>query len=726
MRNAWKVTAAMVLAAGAASAQGVPGGPTPRVGVSTNNIRLDGRLDEAAWMLADSISDFHQKDPLEGQTPSERTVVRMLATPAGLAVGWWLYDKDPEHRIRTQLRRDASLRSDDYVSMMVDGLSDQRSAFYFRVNSNGALWDGEHINTEIGNEEWDGIWDARAAVTSVGWTAEMLIPWTTLRYPSDVKSMRVNFRRFLPRTNEEILWRAWRRTQGYRFLEEAGTVEGFPELPPRARAEFRPVVVGEARLPERTVQPDLSELVIAPADEKVKLGLDVKVPVTPTLTADVTIFPDFAQAEADRQVVNLTRFPLFFPELRPFFTEGANTFAFGREAQTQLFYSRRIGRDAAGLPVDIPFGVRVQGRLGDNQVGLLAARTAGSEDATQAVARIKRDVLRRGFVGAMATYSDKATRPGSVAGGVDFELPMLVGDDQNLIFLGNASFSTDSVGGATGSNFRFVVDYPNDRADIVTRFDRIEAAFDPALGFVSQNGIYRWGGNTNITPRPRGPSPIRRWEFNALQYDIVWDLQGRLDNVGLLVRPLGATFQAGDRVELNLIRRFDALAADFDIFPGVTVPTGEYWWNRAEVKWVSSNVRSWIVETAVSGGGFYDGDRVDASVATTIRRQPHLEVRVEYARNDVTLPSASFVANTVLLRADYAFSPRLITTLFAQANDQMERASTNLRMRWTTSPGSDLYVVWTSTWRTDLGTGVPWERPLQGGLVVKYVRFMRW
>jgi hypothetical protein len=158
----------------------------------------------------------------------------------------------------------------------------------------------------------------------------------------------------------------------------------------------------------------------------------------------------------------------------------------------------------------------------------------------------------------------------------------------------------------------------------------------------------------------------------------------------------------------------------------VTVPAGEYWWNRVEARWVSSNVRSWIIESAVSGGGFYDGDRVDASVATTIRRQPHLEVRVEYARNDVTLPSASFVANTVLLRADYAFSPRLITTLFAQANDQLERASTNLRVRWTTSPGSDLYLVWTSTWRTDLGNGIPWERPLQGGLVAKYVRFVRW
>jgi hypothetical protein len=726
MREVRLLLVATVGVAAVLPAQGVPGGPVPRVGVSSADIRLDGRLDEPAWMLADSISDFHQKEPREGETPSERTVVRLLATPAGLAVGWWLYDRDPAGRIRTQLRRDASLRSDDYVSMMVDGLSDRRSAFYFRVNSNGALWDGEHINSESGNEEWDGIWDARAAIHADHWTAEMLIPWATLRYPTDVASMRVNFRRFLPRTNEEVLWRAWRRGQGYRFLEEAGTVEGFPPLPPRARAEFRPYVVGEATVPERVVQPDLSEVVVAGADERISAGLDVKVPVTPTMTADLTLFPDFAQAEADRQVVNLTRFPLFFPELRPFFTEGANTFAFGREGQTQLFYSRRIGRDAGGTPVDIPLGVRIQGRAGAHQLGLIAARTAGDEDATQAVARVKRDVLGRGFVGAMATYSDKPTRPGSVAGGVDFELPFFVGDRQNLILLGNASFSRDSVGGGTGSNLRFVVDYPNDHADLVMRFDRIEEGFDPALGFVSQRGVYRWGGNNQITPRPRGPSPIRRWEFNALGYDVVWDLEGRLDNVNLTARPFGATFQTGDRVELNLIRRFDALPGAFDLFPGVTQPAGEYWWNRAEARWTSANVRSWIVESAVSAGGFYDGDRVDASIAATIRRQPHLEVRAEYVRNDVTLPTGAFVANTVLLRADWAFSPRLTTTLFAQANDQLERASTNLRLRWTSSPGSDLYIVWTSTWRTDLASGIPWERPLQGGLVAKYVRFVRW
>ena len=209
-------------------------------------IALDGRLDEPDWFLADSITDFRQKEPTEGGLPSERTVVRLLATPEGLAIGWWLYDRDPSRIVRTQLRRDAELRSDDYVSMMIDGLSDRRSAFFFRTNANGALWDGEHVHFESGNEEWDGVWDARTQVNADGWTAEMLIPWATLRYPADVSSMGMNFRRFLPRTNEEVLWRAWKRGQGIRFLEDEGIDRAASTTSRRARApSCVPFVLGE-------------------------------------------------------------------------------------------------------------------------------------------------------------------------------------------------------------------------------------------------------------------------------------------------------------------------------------------------------------------------------------------------------------------------------------------------------------------------------------------------
>jgi hypothetical protein len=702
-----------------------PAERTPSVRTTTTEIRLDGRLDEPDWALADSIWEFRQKEPVEGAEPSERTVVRLLATPAGLAIGWWLYDRDPAHLVRTQLRRDATLRSDDYVSMMIDGLSDRRSAFFFRVNSNGALWDGEHVTQEAGNEEWDGVWDARTQINAEGWTAEILIPWATLRYPRDVASMSMNFRRFLPRKNEEILWRAWRRSEGLRFLEKGGAITGFSDLPRRARAEVRPFVVGQASPAERLFATDGSSTVTAPARTTGAAGLDAKVPLTNTLTLDLTVLPDFAQADVDLQVVNLSRFPLFFPERRPFFTEGASVFAFGREEQTQLFYSRRIGLGAGGAPVDIPFGARVQGRAGAYQLGLLASATSNGEDGRHLVARTRRDVLGRGYVGAMGTYSDQTERPGALAGGLDFNLPWSVGDESNLILLGNAAWSRDSVGGASGAHYRVVLDYPNDHADLVMRYDLVEAGFDPSLGFVVQRGIHRLGGSTAITPRPRAPGIVRRWEFNLLSYNAVWDLDGRLDNALFMVRPLGAQFQSGDRLELNFFRLLDAPLADFDLVPGTTIAAGEYWWNRAEIKYDGSNVRAWQVDAEVSVGPYYTGNRLDTQIAVLGRIQPHYELTLELERNEAQLPEGDFITNVARFRGDYALNPRLTLTGFVQYDDLSDRAALNARLRWTRSPGSDLYVVWNSVWPVEPARAFVATRPQQGALVVKYTQYLR-
>lgn len=697
----------------------------PSVRTTTTEVRLDGRLDEPDWALADSIWEFRQKEPVENGEPSERTVVRLLATPSGLVVGWWLSDRNPTGIVRTQLRRDASLRSDDYVSMVIDGLSDQRSAFYFRANSNGALWDGEHISFESGNEEWDGVWDARAQIHSTGWTLEMFIPWATLRYPKDVQQMGMNFRRFLPRTNEELLWRAWRRTEGLRFLEKEGTITGFTNLPPRARAELRPYVLGQAEPAERLFAADGSSSISRPATNFGSAGLDIKIPVTATLTADLTTNPDFAQADVDRQIVNLTRFPVFFPERRPFFTEGASVFAFGREQQTQLFYSRRVGLSDARTPVTIPFGARMQGRAGAYQVGFLAAGTADGEEARNVVGRVRRDVLGRGFVGAMGTYSDRPTRPGALAGGVDFNLPYVVGNGSNLVVLGNAAWSRDSVDGTVGAHYRLVVDYPNDHADIVARYDRVDAGYDPALGFVVQRGIHRLAGSTAITPRPKNASVIRRYEFNLLNYNVVWDIRGALDNAVFSVRPFGLQFQSGDRIELNVFRLFDGPEETFPIVPGVDIPAGKYWWDRVEVQYEGANVRPVVVRTEASIGRFYTGNRLDFEAALLARVQPHYEFTLEYEHNDITLVEGSFKTNVARVRADYAVNARLTVTGFAQYDDQSERAALNARVRWTPSPGSDLFVVWNSVWPVEPWNAFALTKPQRGALVVKYTQYLR-
>jgi hypothetical protein len=769
--------------AGGTARVSAPPGPAPGVTFARGGLRLDGVLDEAGWATADSVTEFTQRDPAEGMPVTERTVVRFIGTPEGLWVGVWAFDRDPGGIRRAQLRRDADFSTDDSFTLMLSPTADKRTAFLFGVNPNGALYDAEVLNFEQESREWDGIWDARARVTADGWQAELLIPWQTLRYRTagapgadgesadgesadggSADAWDVNARRFIRRKNETALWRAWRRGEGIRFLERAGTLRGFaaattglPDgLPRRAIAELRPYVTATERLADRRYA-----------------GLDAKLAPSPTLTLDLTANADFAQAEVDRQVVNLTRFPLFFPEQRPFFTEGAGIFEFGRRQQTQLFYSRRIGLQS-GVPVPLYAGARLTGRVGGQQVGVLATRTGGAAPATDVVARVKRDVLGRGYVGAMATLRDAAggpaTAPGAggaplagsraaPAGGIDFNLPYIV-RGQNLVFLGNVA--ADGGAAAGDPTFaRFMIDYPNDHADIVARFDRIGAGFVPALGFVQQAGVMRYSGNTAITPRPQALGPlaaplralgVRRLLFNALGWNSVRALGGSgqrgLSNARFEVTPLGAEFESGDEFELSLVRAYDVPGETFELFPGADVPAGRYRWDRVEFDVTTSGARPLVADFTVSAGQFYAGRSWEAEGALRARFQPHVLASVEYGRTAIRFPTFAaadtgrgdmppalgderllrFAAQYARTRLDIAASPRLNTTLFAQWDNESARVALNARVRWTTSPGSDAYLVWNSAWPSDLPggfSGVPWRRPAGGALVAKYVRYLR-
>jgi hypothetical protein len=688
-----------------------------------SGLQLDGRLDDPAWATADSITDFTQRDPREGAAASERTVVRILATDAGLWIGLWATDRDPTAIRRAQLRRDADLSTDDQFTVMIDALRDRRSGFLFSVNPNGALVDSEILTFESENRDWDGIWDARARITPTGWAAELFIPWQTLRYREGAIAWGMNFRRFIRRKNEEQLWRAWRRPEGIRFLEREGVVTTVGGLPSRARLEARPYIASTGNIATRTFDAAGRDSITRPANALGDVGVDLKLAPTKSLTLDATINADFAQAEVDRQIVNLTRFPLFFPEQRPFFTEGAGIFDFGRIRQTQLFYSRRIGLGPDGTPIPLLAGARLTGRVGRQQIGLLAARTGGSDPATDLVARVKRDVLGRGYVGAITTLQDRRDAAPSPTAGVDFNFPYII-NGQNFVVLGNAVAHRDSVNAPTRSHARIMFDYPNDNADIVARFDRVDRGFDPALGFVLQDGIWRYSGSASVTPRPRRYG-VRRFLFNVLEWNVVENLDGSGNNATYAVQPFGAQFESDDRIEFQLQRAQDRPTEPFAIFPGTTIAPGGYQWQRAEIEYSGSPKRRFVPSVTASRGGFYDGNSTELSAAVRTRWEPHVLATAEYVRSAITRGAAGFTAQTVRLRADVAASARLNSTVFGQWDNQSRRVTVNARVRWTTSPGSDLYVVWNSAWVDLPMGGIPWQRPQRGGLIVKYVRYVR-
>ncbi|MEO6443745.1 MAG: DUF5916 domain-containing protein [Gemmatimonadaceae bacterium] len=689
---------------------------------SSERMRLDGRFDEAAWAVADSITDFTQKDPAEGTPSTERTVVRFVAAPDGLWIGVWAFDRDPGGIRHAQLRRDASLWSDDYVTVAIDAQRDQRSGFLFSVNPNGALHDAEIVSFEAQNDEWDGVWDARAHIGDEGWTAEIFLPWQTLRYPPDATEWGLNVQRFMRGKNETVLWRGWRRQEGIRFLERQGTLAGIPPLPGRALAEVRPYAASTFRLAEREYDDAGGDSVVQRAGTQLEVGGDAKFALSNTLTLDVTVNTDFAQAEVDRQIVNLTRFPVFFPETRQFFTEGAGIFEFGGR-DTRLFYSRRIGRGEDGDAIPILAGARLNGRVGDQQIGVLAVRTGGSDGATDVVTRIKRDVLGRGYVGAMLTAQDRGARPASMSGGLDINLPYIVGG-QNLVFVASTAVHRDSAGAGVARYARVLVDYPNDNADVVLRYERVGRGFNPVLGFVQQASVESFGGRIQLSPRPERWG-IRQFDFVPGSWEVVRRLGGRLDNARLEIQPLGINFESGDQFEFNLQRRWDSPPEDFEIFPGSDISAGRYSWNRVEVQLEGSNARTYVPNLTLSAGDFYDGTSREVEASLQTRLEPHLLASVEYELSSIRRGGAGFDARVARFRVDYATSARLNSTLFWQYDNESRRIATNARLRWTRSPGSDLYVVWNSAWQSGFDDGIAWRRPQRGSLIVKYIQYFR-
>ncbi len=328
--------------------------PAPSVVAVHRNgaVAIDGKLDEAAWAAATPITDFTQIDPDEGKPASQRTEVRFLYDDDALYVGARMWDTAGAAGIKTRLvRRDANFDS-DYFEIVIDGYHDHLSRAFFDLNPSGSKGDQIGIGTSCCDNSWDPIWEAATRIDSTGWTAEIRIPFSQLRFGRDsVQTWGLEVRRFIKRRDEQDQWAFWRKTESggpSRF----GHLEGLHIPTSTSHLELLPYVVTKSS----TVATSPGDPFNRGARPTMSVGLDLKNRLTSNLTLDATINPDFGQVEVDPAVLNLSAFETFFPEKRPFFVEGAQVFNFGSYScdfcvnfeSMSGFYSRRIGRAPTG------------------------------------------------------------------------------------------------------------------------------------------------------------------------------------------------------------------------------------------------------------------------------------------------------------------------------------------------------------------------------------------
>jgi len=662
--------------------------PTLQVGVLPDALNVDGVLDEPAWNAAPAVENFAQTDPSEGAPPTTRTAVRVLAGPRALAIGI-VCDQDPEDIVSFSVRRDALLNNEDHVRVVLGPFLDGRSGYVFAVNPSGARYDGL-INPggESENADWDGIWEAATARTPSGWTVEIRIPMQTLSFKPGLHEWHFNVQRRVQRLLETDRWAFPARQYQVTQTSRAGLLTGLPAFSQGRGLSIRPAMTAGGGVPAPSAR----------IDGDAQPSLDVTQRLGADVLASLTVNTDFAETEVDTRRTNLTRFPLFFPEKRTFFLEGADTFAFGLGLGQDIipFFSRRIGL-VNGNEVPIVAGGKLNGQIGSTNVGGLVVGTHDkpgivSEPSTMGVARVKQNIWKESWIGAIATTGDPLGRSGSALGGVDFTYATsrFRGNKNLRIGLWGLMTTRDDLRGDRNAR-GFIIDYPNDEWNLALNYKRIGRDFDPSLGFVPRRDVQLYNLQVdNHTRLSRGPLQQLTHEFEPF---VATDLGGRWESYRIFMAPLNWRFRSGDRVEFNVNPTGERLDTPFTV-SNVTIPTGAYQWRQYRLEVGTAQKRRLYNQLTWWFGGYYGG-KLD-QVIWTGAWNPTALLTVEFTgeRDMGRLPTGDFTTNLIGNRLRINLSPDLSIASYVQYDTDSKSIGTNTRLRWTFRPVADLFIVY--------------------------------
>ncbi len=687
--------------------------PTAYAWRTTARITIDGHLEEPAWRDAVAITDFVQSQPDEGYPPTEPTVVRILYDDRRLYVSAVCYDSEPDKLVVTSLERDfpgMSTRDMDIFSITLDTFLDRRNSFIFLINPRGAWRDGQTFNdsreVDFG---WRAVMELETAVHDSGWTVEMAIPWTTLRFDParGEQTWGLNVLRRVRRKSEDSYWAPVDRRDPVHRMSRAGTLEGLAGLRPGRNLRIKPFTLAGYETGRQ--HPDTGMAADA--------GVDVKYGVTSGLTLDLTYRTDFSQVDVDQEQVNLTRFPLFFPELRDFFVENSGSFVLGDVTERNsrmgsslrdftLFHSRRIGLSPDRRPIPIVGGARLTGRAAGFELGVLDIQTRAADSLAAenvGVVRLRRN-LGASDVGVMLVNRE-------ATGGLDTgAYNRSYAADANIALFSHLIVNTyvaqTEERGASGDRTaaRLSVAWRDRLWDASGFVKHVGDGFNPGVGFVRRTGIRH--GYLTVGAHPRlGSGAVQELNPYA-EWHHVTDLDGRA-LTGRRTLGFEVLFLDGGQLSLEAQNRFERLDDPFRL-DTLVVSVGDYDFNEAGVSYSSNPARPLSGRVSVSGGGFFDGSRVTLGAEALWRLSYRLSVEGSVQRNRVALPAGVITPTVVGGRIRLATSTRLFASAIVQYNGGSDELVTNLRLSFIHAPLSDLFLVYTE--RRDLASNAVLDR----------------
>jgi hypothetical protein len=663
----------------AAQEKDAPRKSATAVRVANGRITIDGALKEEEWRLATPAAGFVQQQPVENGTPTEPSEVRFLYDDDNLYVGAMLYDAEPDRLITNELRRDFQARDGDLFVLVLDTFNDLRNSYGFQTNPGGAWRDTQSFDEgRTTNQNWDGVWSVRTSTVGGGWIVEYAIPFKTLRFSrGDRQLWGLSMMRLIRRKNEVTMWTPIPRQFNQFRMSYGGLLDGISGVKPGLNLRFKPFATGGvARRADGTTREGDG-------------GFDMKLGVGTGFVLDATYRTDFSQVEADAQQVNLTRFNLFFPEKREFFLENQGSFQVGRTYEVNdlvPFFSRSIGLEN-GTPVPIAGGLRLSGRAGNNDLGLLNIQTENDNFS----------VLRYGrqFTGSSTANVFYLGKEGGAAfnrvAGADVRLtphPLLSVD-----FLAMGS-EEDAAG--TGSAWRAGGIFDSNRTQVELSLTSLGSAFRDELGFIPRTGVDIAHASAMQRFRPaRFERVVREWR-PELGYD-------RYHRAGFGVetetlRPgLTVEFQDGSTMTANVRDNEEGTLTPFRVRPNYSIAPGRYAFVDGDLSFATSRARTISWTGGYRTGGFWDGTRDGASAGVRVRVNEKVAASATMSRDVVRLDGQSFTSDLLQLRLDTSFSTRMFLNAFVQYNGVTRDVSSNVRFDFIHHPLSDLFVVYNET-----------------------------
>ncbi len=660
--------------------------------------RIDGRLDDPAWQSAAVLSRLTQVEPVEGAPPEVATEVRLAYDDDALYIAMRCEEQPGLVRGRL-MTRDANLDPDDRIELWIDPFNTQRFAYWFQIGAGGSRGDALLGDGGRGfNKRWDGIWYGRSQITATGWQAEIALPFKTMAFDPEAAAWGFNLVRQRAAAGTQQRWASPLQAYWSFDLTIGGELRGMHGMRQG---------IGLDVVPYAKVALSRDRQVSKHTQRTGDFGVDLRYRLTPSLSMLLTYNTDFAETEVDERQVNLTRFPLFFPEKRAFFLQDSNLFQFGASSgfrgttRVLPFFSRRIGRDASGNPVPLIAGAKLAGRAGDWNIGALGAivdETALDPEKGMGVVRVARNVGDESSIGVIATGGRPEGAGDAVTAGTDFRLAdnRFFGEGHSAslsgYWLASQNEGSDDDGQAWGLQLGTRSRSWNHELEI----DSVDRGFDPKLGFVRRRGVRRVAGDVEYTWRSEDQSAVREVEI-SLDPELTTTSAGEKDSY---------EFSAGLRVQLRSLdrlswtssREFERVPESFELRPGIAVPPGDYTVTRHRLRLSSSDHRAVAGSASAEVGDFFTGNLLRIGSELQWFASRHWRAAVTHDVFQVRLDSGRFTTRVSQGRLDLDFSPDLSWRNLVQYDTASRDLTLQSRVRWTLEPGRDLFVLGVFGW----------------------------